>query len=180
MSYFDKHGQHWAIFPNREIAHTAAAGACRWDVGGYDGVTVHPVQAAAMDAKHYQHVTDWLFEGEDFDHEGDADQLAELGPVAKLLRRAMQGLASIIAAQPQELINVEWRDLERLLFEVFEGLGFDTTLTRPAKDGGFDLRLVADGFTYFVEVKHWAERSKVGEGIVSRFTEFVISNGGEA
>jgi len=34
MSYFNREQQHWAIFPSREVAITAAAGRCRSDVGG--------------------------------------------------------------------------------------------------------------------------------------------------
>jgi hypothetical protein len=46
----------------------------------------------------------------------------------------MQELVRQIAAHPQELAAVEWRDLERLLFEVFDALGYRADLTRPAKD----------------------------------------------
>ena len=91
----------------------------------------------------------------------------------------MRELARRIAARPSELATIEWRDLERLLFEVFDALGYKAVLTRPAKDGGYDLRLEAKGFVYFVEVKHWSERSKVGAGIVDRFTEIVVAKGAE-
>lgn len=63
---------------------------------------------------------------------------------------------------PDELATVEWRDLERLLREVFEGIGFHVILTRPSKDGGFDLELTAtergQKQVYLVEVKHWSEQ----------------------
>jgi hypothetical protein len=171
MSYFNREQQHWAIFPSREVAITAAAGACRSDVGGYNNVTIHPVGAAAVGTKQYEGATDWLFEGLDV-----WDEPLEQTGVAAIVRRLMQELVRQIAAHPQELAAVEWRDLERLLFEVFDALGYRANLTRPAKDGGYDLRLEAEGYVYFVEVKHWSERSRVGAGIIDRFTEIVVAN----
>ena len=53
----------------------------------------------------------------------------------------MRELARRLALHPEELPTVEWRDLERILRETFEGIGFDTKLTRSTKDGGFDLEL---------------------------------------
>lgn len=84
---------------------------------------------------------------------------SETGSVG-IIREAMRALALRVATFPDELRSLEWRDLERVLREVFEKIGFDTHLTRPGKDGGFDLELSAqtgDGSkTYLVEVKHWA------------------------
>lgn len=83
-----------------------------------------------------------------------ADTSAEL-----IVRTAMRALARRIAEAPEELSKLEWRDLERVLREVFEGIGFDTKLTRSGKDGGFDLELTTrnngEAATYLVEVKHW-------------------------
>ncbi len=53
------------------------------------------------------------------------------------------------------------RSVNRVLREVFEGMGFDTTLTRSSKTR-FDLELVTNTErgkeTYLVEVKHWTEQ----------------------
>lgn len=85
------------------------------------------------------------------------DQSAEV-----IIRGAMKALAKLIAEHPEQLAMLEWRDLERVLREVFEGLGFDTQLTRAGKDGGFDLELaiLKDGAkaVYLVEVKHWKDQ----------------------
>ncbi|MES2988704.1 MAG: restriction endonuclease [Pseudomonadota bacterium] len=90
-----------------------------------------------------------------------SDKARETGSVA-IIRAAMRELAKQIAMDPNELRVTEWRDLERVLREVFEGIGFDTHLTRPGKDGGFDLELSAQTpegrKTYLVEVKHWSEQ----------------------
>lgn len=174
MSYFSGEEQHWAIFPSRDIAMSSAMGACRRDVGGYENVAIHPVAAAAVGTTQYDDVAAWQFEGERV-----WDGPPEEPRVAAIVRCLMRELIREIDAHPKELAAVEWRDLERLLFEVLEGLGYKTELTRSAKDGGYDLRLEAEGSVYFVEVKHWSERSKVGIGIVNRFTEIVVAQGGE-
>ena len=76
----------------------------------------------------------------------------------------MRAIAIAVAENPVCLRDVEWRDLERVLREVFEGVGFETQLTRSGKDGGFDLRLQCEeaGGTkvFLVEVKHWAGSGK--------------------
>jgi len=74
----------------------------------------------------------------------------------------MSAIAQRLARSPEEIGTIEWRDLERVLREVFEGMGFETTLTRSSKDGGFDLELVVNGAqgreTYLIEVKHWTDQ----------------------
>ena len=64
MLYFSEDKQHWAVFPSRDVAITAAAGACRRDVGGYSNVQVYPVSEAPVDAKQYDGAIDWLVEGD--------------------------------------------------------------------------------------------------------------------
>lgn len=81
-----------------------------------------------------------------------------------IVRAAMRGIAIAIAENPLCLKDVEWRDLERVLREVFEKMGFMTRLTRSGKDGGFDLELQCTDLsgrkTFLVEVKHWAGSGK--------------------
>ncbi len=63
-----------------------------------------------------------------------------------------------IAENPQFLDNIEWREMEKILSEIFEGLAFKVKLTPPSKDGGKDLilEMVKEGasVSYIVEVKH--------------------------
>ncbi|MBK8545464.1 MAG: restriction endonuclease [Caulobacteraceae bacterium] len=93
-----------------------------------------------------------------------------------ILRQAMRALAARLAVAPDEIYQVEWRDMERLLREVFERLGFDTQLTASSNDGGFDLRLIdPEGRHFIVEVKHWV--SKVGSGTVKRLVEVTAKLG---
>ena len=81
-----------------------------------------------------------------------------------IVRTAMRSIAIAVAENPACLRDVEWRDLERVLREVFEQMGFATELTRPGKDGGFDLGLQCTeaGKTkvFLVEIKHWAGSGK--------------------
>jgi hypothetical protein len=81
---------------------------------------------------------------------------------AAIIRRAMEDLAKLIAEDPSELPQTEWRDLERVLGAALRGLGFEVHVTRPGKDGGFDLEVrdtqAPDGAIYLVEVKHWTDQ----------------------
>lgn len=100
----------------------------------------------------------------------EAADKPEAKSIRQILRRAMCDLAVRLAVAPEEIYDVEWRDMERLLGEVFERLGFKTHVTASAKDGGIDLRLMdPEGRTYLVEVKHWL--TKVGTGAVKRLVE---------
>ena len=94
-------------------------------------------------------------------------------------------LARIIARDPTELDHIEWRDLERLVAAIFAKLGFQTTLTPPAKDGGRDviLQFAVSGEkrSFIVEAKHWRSRQRAGKGHISEFVKVVASeqrNGG--
>ena len=84
-----------------------------------------------------------------------------------------------IAKNPQFLDNLEWREMEKTLSEIFEGLAFKVKLTPPAKDGGKDLilEMIKEGssITYIVEVKHWRSRQKVGQNSVKEFVKVVCN-----
>ena len=83
----------------------------------------------------------------------------DVSPVVRAVQFLSRTLARLIARNSRALDEIEWRDLERLLAEVFEELGFDVELTPSSKDGGKDLVLscliCGHGRKYFVEVKHW-------------------------
>lgn len=101
-----------------------------------------------------------------------------------IIRTAMKAIPLEIAKNPQCLRDVEWRDLERAMREVFEQLGFKTELTRSGKDGGFDLRLECeeDGETqiFLVEVKHWlGSMKRPGSEVLSALVDVVAKAGGK-
>jgi restriction endonuclease Mrr len=85
----------------------------------------------------------------------------------------------LIAQNPRYLDEVEWRELERILTEIFEGIGFGVELTPGSKDGGKDiiLKCKVNGrdHTYYVEIKHWRSGQGVGGGIISDFLNIIIN-----
>jgi len=102
----------------------------------------------------------------------------------KLISDLSQKLALLIAKDPNVLNVVEWRDLERLLAEVFSGLGFDVTLTPSSKDGGKDLILEcisnATNCSYIVEIKHWRSGKKVGASYITEFLKVILGENHKA
>lgn len=99
--------------------------------------------------------------------------------VAVMFKQALRAMAARLAHAPDEIQQIGWRNLEELLGEVFESLGFATQVTPSAQDGGFDVRLVdRSGHVYLVEVKHWA--TPVGSGVVKRLVEVTAKESAKA
>src|SRR5262245_36635065 len=63
ITYLRRGQVHWAIFPCREVAISAAAVAAQYDLGGYSNVSIHVVPAG-LEARSYERVEHWLFEGQ--------------------------------------------------------------------------------------------------------------------
>jgi HJR/Mrr/RecB family endonuclease len=82
--------------------------------------------------------------------------------IITILEQSSQLLAQCVADYPSALETIEWRDFERMLAAVFEGLGFGVTCGRGSKDGGVDLRLTTASNTYVVQAKHWVSGKRVG------------------
>lgn len=95
-----------------------------------------------------------------------------------IIKSASKAFIRAIAENPRALDALEWRDLERLMAEAFEGIGFSVTLTPPSKDGGKDLILHGEIRgklkTYAVEIKHWQAGNKVGQLAVESFMDVLI------
>ncbi len=95
-----------------------------------------------------------------------------------LVRSISHEFAVLIASSADALECLEWRDLERTVARVFEGLGFQTTLTPPSKDGGKDIILLCDAIdgkeSYIVELKHWRSGKRVGKQSVSDFLHVIV------
>lgn len=96
-----------------------------------------------------------------------------------LIRSISHEFATLVAANPESLDHLEWRDLERMMARVMEGLGFETTLTPPSKDGGKDLILVCDATdgeeSFIVELKHWRSGKRVGKEEASDFLQVIVA-----
>lgn len=97
-----------------------------------------------------------------------------------IIRRELsRQLVGLIVKNPRYLDEIEWREMERLLTEVFEGLGFEARLTPGSKDGGKDIILTCEiastMHTYYVEVKHWRSGQRVGGGAISDFLNIIVN-----
>jgi len=98
--------------------------------------------------------------------------------VLKILRSCTQHIIMAILDNPNTLIDLEWLDVERMVAELFRGLGFKVELTPTSKDGGKDiiLELEESGETksYIIEIKHWRSKQKVGMSAIDKFVKIVV------
>lgn len=94
--------------------------------------------------------------------------------VHAIIKDASRALAERIALHPEEFMDIEWRDLERIIATIFSDFGYDVDLTPSSKDGGKDVIVWYRGETYIIEIKHWCEKSKVGQSYIRDFLNVVI------
>lgn len=98
--------------------------------------------------------------------------------VRVILRDVSQALIRLIAKNVNALQHLEWRDVERVVAEVFSGLGFEAELTPGSKDGGKDVILtcITKGVRarYYVEVKHWRSSTRVGATAVEQLLSVIV------
>ena len=104
---------------------------------------------------------------------------ANAAQIQVLIRSISHEFARLVASDPETLDHLEWRDLERMMARVMEGLGFQTTLTPPSKDGGKDLVVVCQAVggveSYIIELKHWRSGKRVGKESVSDFLHVIVA-----
>jgi restriction system protein len=98
--------------------------------------------------------------------------------VEVLIKSISHEFARLVSETPDALDHLEWRDLERMMARVMEGLGFECELTPPSKDGGKDLvlfwRASSGDQSFIVELKHWRSGKRVGKAAVSDFMSVII------
>jgi hypothetical protein len=96
----------------------------------------------------------------------------------RIVGGAMKSLADLVARYPETLPKLQWWEVEAVLREAFEGMGFGARKTRPSKDGGFDLELtISEGGTrrvFLVEVKHWIDQ-RPGSGHLKKLIKVTLS-----
>ncbi|MEJ7559380.1 MAG: restriction endonuclease [Pedobacter sp.] len=99
--------------------------------------------------------------------------------VIHVIRSCTQKIIELITRSTKALSELEWRDLERVIAEVFSGIGFDVELTPSSKDGGKDviLECISKGTkkTFIIEIKHWRSGQKVGEKKVREFVKVLAT-----
>ncbi len=109
----------------------------------------------------------------------EAGQPDYANQVQILIKGVSHEFAKIVAANPEALDHLEWRDLERMMERVMSELGFSVTLTPASKDGGKDLilrcRVRQNEQSYVVELKHWRSGKGVGKGAVHDFLQVIVA-----
>lgn len=99
--------------------------------------------------------------------------------IQDILKAVSKRFAAMVAEDPTNLYKLEWRDLERMIAEIFDGIGFKVQLTPSSKDGGKDIILecIVDGkeFSYIIEIKHWRSGQKVGKDAIKDFLNIIVT-----
>lgn len=115
--------------------------------------------------------------GHPLDEEIDDEETPINEEVVAAIKTLSSKLVELIAKDPAALESIEWRDLERLVAEIFSGLGFDAELTPGSKDGGKDViisfTVSNQNKSYLIEIKHWRSGSRVGRSVISEFLHVV-------
>jgi restriction system protein len=103
----------------------------------------------------------------------------DLGEITIIRRALSRQYINLIAQNPQFLQGIEWREMEHLVAEVFEGLGFSAEVTEGSKDKGRDViltcRVGSATHKYYIEIKHWRSQQKVGGVAIKHFLSIVVN-----
>lgn len=94
--------------------------------------------------------------------------------VHEIIKETSRQLAKLLAQNPEQFMQIEWRDLERIIATVFSDFGYNVELTPSAKDGGKDVIVWYKGESYIIEIKHWNDKNKVGKNYISDFLQVII------
>lgn len=88
-------------------------------------------------------------------------------------------LVKIILGNPEELEKIEWRQMERLIADILDEIGYKVELTSGSNDGGKDIifrcKNTHNNKSYIIEIKHWASRQKVGYSYIRKFLNVIIN-----
>jgi len=96
-----------------------------------------------------------------------------------ILKAVNDRIAKLIAENPKKLLELEWRDTERLVADVLSEFGFLVELTPSSKDGGKDIILECinedSKKSYIIEIKHWRSGQRVGSSLVRDFINVIVN-----
>jgi HJR/Mrr/RecB family endonuclease len=95
------------------------------------------------------------------------EELVQFSPIHRLRRIFTRTVQDLICQEPELIRELEFRDVECLFATTAEDWGYDVTLTRATKDGGYDVSLrchdeKGQPRRYHVELKHWGLGKRVG------------------
>lgn len=105
-----------------------------------------------------------------------------LGEIDHIFWTAGDSIITHIARDSRHINNIEWRDLERIIAQIFAEIGYHVELTSSSHDGGKDVILFCASAKrkdcrFFIEVKHWRGRHKVGYGAVRKLADVIFRDG---
>lgn len=106
--------------------------------------------------------------------------VAAVATAVWIIEESSRRLAECVAEHPGALAQIEWRDFERMLVTVFNGLGFNVAAGRGSKDGGVDLRISTDSQSYVVQAKHWVSGKRVGRTTLNALLAVAKNEGTDA
>jgi CRISPR/Cas system CSM-associated protein Csm3 (group 7 of RAMP superfamily) len=115
-------------------------------------------------------------------HRSDTHSEILLNPIEVIFRKSGHEIIKQIAARPELVYSLEWRDLERIIALTFEEIGYRVKLTQASHDGGKDIILYCltgrdhggKALDYYIEIKHWQQGTKVGKGVVKKLIDVSI------
>jgi HJR/Mrr/RecB family endonuclease len=103
----------------------------------------------------------------------------KIDEVSIIFKAVNDQIAKLIAENPNKLLELEWRDTERLVADVLSEFGFEVKLTPASKDGGKDIILECfnkqSRKSYIVEIKHWRSGQRVGSSLIKDFINVIIN-----
>jgi hypothetical protein len=107
-----------------------------------------------------------------------------LSHVERARRRLVHSLIIGLQRAPETINEIESREFERVIAQIFQELGFRVRLTPTSKDGGKDLVLfflskhsdrTLESQTYYVELKHWRPSGQhVGAGPIRKLLDVAV------
>ena len=105
-----------------------------------------------------------------------------LGEIDHILWTASDSIIRQIAQDPDLVFKTEWRDLERVMAQIFAEIGFNVELTNSSHDGGKDVVLFCASAKqrdccFYVEIKHWRSGSKIGSATIRKLIDVVFRDG---
>lgn len=139
----------------------------------YDALaTAHNLEPVSLELLDLDGIAAWI-------NRIETGRPVNAGRVQLLIRTISHEFAKLVASDPQILDHLEWRDLERMMARVMEGLGFQTILTPASKDGGKDLIVTCHAEkreeSYIIELKHWRSGKRVGKQSVTDFVQVIVA-----
>ena len=145
------------------------------NVGGYTPECyklINMVEPVSIDLLDLDDIKNWVSRIE-------VESDLENSDYEEIIKIVCKAFIEKIAENPKFLDKIEWREMEKALSEIFQGLAFRVNLTPPGKDGGKDLvlEMIKEGssISYIVEIKHWKSRQKVGQNNVKEFVKVVCN-----